>query len=198
MSIDINALMNDPAVRNNPEYITKLLSDPRLQDPSSGLNMAKTYLERDDALNNYYNEQLSATSKKANSQAVTDAADYQGTIDKLNENLKSDTETLTDTEGQKGTWGSSARAERMGSLVGKYNTSYKDAYNKAVNSANQLGVNQQSLLGSDFSPMNVKQYTATPEGSSVSGMYKYNPFTQKSGSIQGNRAYSLAGLKTGK
>lgn len=211
---EVAALMADPRLRNNPEYMRRAMSDQRFVDPNTkenfvltylntepqnSLNMYGTYNDRSNAIGNYYDEQLASTRAKAGSQATADAADYQTTIDELNRNLKQDTSTLADTEGQKGTFGSSARAERMGSLVGKYNTSYQDAYNKAVNTANQFGVNQQSLLGDTFSPMDIKKYTASPEGTtSTSGMYKYNPFKQLSGSIQANRAYSLKGLQTGK
>lgn len=197
---DIEALMADPRIKNNPEYVRSLMNDPRFHDSSSGINMVKTYLDRENALKNYYGELTTSEQKKSNANADYANSDYQSTIDSLNKNLEQDTATLADKEGQQGTFGSSARAERMSSLAGKYNTSYQDAYNKAIREAETSGVNSQSLLGADgFNKPSFTKYGVNPTGKTTTGeSYKYNPFSQKSGLIAANQAYSLAGLKTGK
>lgn len=199
-SYDIEALMKDPRIMNNPDFMRQLMSDSRFQDPTTNNNMISAYLQREDALKNYYGEQTTGEQKKSNSNADFSGVDYQNTIDKLNQNLTEDTNTLNDKEGQNGTFGSSARSERMSSLAGKYNNSYQDAYNKAVNQAEVSGVNSQHLLGADgFNKPSFTQYGVNPTGKTTMGQsYKYNPFSQKSGSIAANQAYSLKALSTGK
>jgi hypothetical protein len=70
-------------------------------------------------------------------------ADYQNTIDQLNQGLETDTNKLNQTEGSSGTWASGARAERLASLANQYQNKYQGAYNSAnANVQNALTSNE--------------------------------------------------------
>jgi hypothetical protein len=198
-------IANDPAllhaVQNNFGSLNLNLNGPASTSEDSQTNpLLQTYNDRRDALLNYYKEQEDSTKKKADTNSMADEASYQNTVNTLNQGLGEDTATLADTEGQKGTWGSSARAERQNSLANKYNEKYTTAYDTATKNMGLDSVANQEKLGSNFYSPTVNKYQAGINGlsSQVGDSYRYNPFAQKSGSIAGSRAYSLAGLSSGK
>lgn len=203
--------MADPEIANNPRLLSLLNTASDQLDwntPGSGtstptstpMSMYSTYNDRRDALLNYYKEQEDATKQSADAKTMNDTAEYQNTLNALNQGLGEDTAKLADTEGQSGTWSSSARADRANSLAGKYNDKYNTAYTNAVGNAATQGVQNQLKLGNNFYSPTVTKYQAGSNGlsSQVGDTYRYNPFQQKSGSIAGNKAYSLSGLATGK
>lgn len=202
----IAMMMADPRIANDPLLMSVLQSNSDKLDfggtpyQTSANDLYKTYDTRRNALLNYYKEQEDATKKKADINTMGDTANYQNTIDSLNTGLIEDTDTLADQEGIKGTWGSSARSERQNSLANKYNEKYNTAYNTITTNSGLDSVNNQQLLGNNFYSPTFNKYQATSSGKpvQVGQTYKYNPFQQKSGSIAGNRAYSLGGLSTGK
>lgn len=203
----LQQMMSDPEIANNPRLLNLVSSAADQLDwstPNSGtpdpMSMYKTYNDRRDALLNYYKEQSDAAQKAANAGSTNTEQDYNNTIESLNRGLQEDTSKLADTEGQSGTWGSSARADRANSLASKYNTQYNTAYNTAVNNLETGGINNQLKLGGNFYSPSINKYQAGTSGlsSQVGNTYRYNPFQQKSGSIAANQAYSLSGLSTGK
>lgn len=155
-------------------------------------NMQKGIAERMDIINKYYQEQTDQEAKQAQAAKDYQSSDYYNTIEALNQGLEKDTSDLADTEGQSGTWASSARQERMNSLAGQYANKYSDAYNRAVYSAEKSGVENQKTLGYNpynptFNKFNVQQ--GVKPVAAPGEVYRYNPFQQRFGSLAANRAY---------
>jgi hypothetical protein len=126
-------------------------------------------------------------------------ADYQNTVDQLNQGLQSDTETLNNKEGMSGTWGSSARAERLASLANQYQNKYQGAYNSAnANVQNNL-MNAEYKYGTDMALNNqpkFSQYNVSPTAQVSQGQTaRYNPFGGQGTLNVGaqNSAINLAG-----
>jgi hypothetical protein len=207
-SYNQTSMMQDPEIMNNPRLLHALQNqwdslDLTGSGPDSNTQtnpLLQTYNTRRDALLNYYKEQEDATKKKADTNAMADESQYQNTIDSLNNGLKEDMSTFVDNEANKGTWGTSAREERQNSLANKYNEKYTSAYDQTTKNMGLDSVANQQTLGNNFYSPTVNKYQANTNGlsSQVGDSYRYNPFAQKSGSIAGNRAYSLAGLSSGK
>jgi hypothetical protein len=207
-SYNQTSMMQDPEIMNDPRLLHAVQNQWDTLDltgsgPDSNTQtnpLLQTYNTRRDALLNYYKEQEDATKKKADTNATADESQYLNTINALNTGLGEDTATLADKEGQNGTWGSSARAERQNSLANKYNEKYTTAYDTTTKNMGLDSIANQQTLGNNFYSPTVNKYQAGANGlsSQVGDSYRYNPFAQKSGSIAGNRAYSLAGLSSGK
>ena len=199
-------IMTDPEIMNNPRllsllntYSDKLDWGGTGQDSSNTMSMYNTYNDRREALLNYYNEQEAAAQKTNASKSTGLQDEYTNTIDTLNQGLKSDITDLTNNSASKGSFGSTAYNEKQNSLAGQYQNKYNNVYNNAVQNANTYGLEGQKLIGGLTQTPTINKYQVNPNGSAdVSNTYRYNPFQQKSGSIAGNKAYSLSGLATGK
>lgn len=202
MNTSIELLLNDPEIKGTAfEKMLRrgfAMNDPKIKwDTVTKVQdftnpFAKTYQDLNDEISRVYGEQLDATKQKADTTTMGNVADYLNTIESLNQSLKEDTDTLNDKEGMSGTWGSSARSERMNSLGSKYNTKYNTAYNTASTQAGLNGVNNQSQLGTNFYNPGVNKYQVNNgQVGQVGQTYKYNPFKQSVGGIEASKNYTL-------
>lgn len=105
---------------------------------------------------------------------------YESDVSGMQTKLGSDVNTMNDTEGQRGTWASSGRQDRLNSLQNTYNTSFKDLYNKTLSQTQDklrgaeydVGYTPPAQLG--LTQTNVSQ-TQAPQFQSTSSNI-YNPF----------------------
>lgn len=128
----------------------------------------------------YYGDMAAKTNQDTDSYLKNSLQNYDSSTQSLQNQLGQDYNTLNDSEGQRGTWASSARQDRLDSLQNTYNTSFKDLYNKTFSSmqdklrdseyntkyapSTQLGLTQSNL-----------SQTKAPQFSSTSSNV-YNPF----------------------
>lgn len=94
--------------------------------------------------NKYYQDYQAKSNADTDSFLGQSLQDYNSKTGGLQTNLTSDVNTLNDTEGQRGTWASSARQNRLDSLQNNYNTSFKDLYNQTFSAM------QNKLRGSEY------------------------------------------------
>jgi hypothetical protein len=134
--------------------------------------------QADQQLNPWYKNEQSIGAAKVGNQVEQTQADYQNTIDQLNNGLQTDTKALADKEGNNGTWGSSARQERMNSLANQYNNKYQSAYNNANGNLQNYGLSNEVNYGGQMPTANINQYKVNPVGqaSQTNNFAKYNPF----------------------
>jgi len=149
--------------------------------------------------NKYYTDLNKKNTADTDSFLGQSLQNYGSKTDALQTGLASDVNTLNDNEGQRGTWASSGRQERLNSLQNNYNTSFKDLYNQT------FAQNQDKLRGAEYDfgyktpqTMNLIQantsQTQAPQFQSTSSNI-YNPFgfagrtqaeQKSSNAVQGN------------
>jgi len=135
----------------------------------------------EEALNPWYQNELAVGKAGVASDTGKALQDYQQTVEDLNRGLQQDAATLADTEGQKGTWGSSARAERENSLNAKYNSLLGQAYSNTANSLSNTLRQGEYKYGTETPGLEstmIRPYTASGSGVTANNMsmYRYNPF----------------------
>lgn len=137
--------------------------------------------QADEALNPWYQNELAVGKAGIEAETGKTATDYQRTIEDLNRGLQEDTATLADTEGQKGTWGSSARADRESSLNAKYGSKFNEAYSNAADTLGQTMRQGEYKYGAETPGLNsteLAQYNASGGKATANPLaqYRYNPF----------------------
>lgn len=78
----------------------------------------------------YYNQLQQKEYADTDSLLKQQLYNYDSGIESYQTKLGEDLNTLNDSEGQRGTWASSGRQERLNSLQNTYNTAFKDLYNR--------------------------------------------------------------------
>lgn len=135
----------------------------------------------EEALNPWYQNELAVGKAGVAAQTGSTMQDYQRTIEDLNRGLTEDTATLADTEGQKGTWGSSAREERSNSLNAKYGSKFNQAFTDTSSNLGNIMRQAEYKYGAEtpgLESTSISQYGAG-QGQAVQNplaQYRYNPF----------------------
>lgn len=134
--------------------------------------------QADEQLNPWYKNEQTIGSAKLGNQVEQNQADYQNTIDQLNQGLKDSTTALADKSGAEGTWNNTATQERQKSLAANYQNKYQSAYNQASGNLQNAGLSNETNYGVAMPTSNIQQYQVSPTGqASVTGTTaKYNPF----------------------
>lgn len=135
----------------------------------------------EEALNPWYQNELAVGKASIAADTGKTAQDYQQTVEDLNRGLQEDSATLADTEGQKGTWGSSARQERQASLNAKYGSKLNTAYSTAADQMSNTLRQGEYKYGTEtpgLTSTSLAQYGATNGGVAQNPLaqYQYNPF----------------------
>lgn len=138
----------------------------------------------------YYNQLQQRESAGLANEINTRNQGYDIASNELQNQLGVDTRALNNQEGEKGTWGSSARNIRLGSLGTTYGNKFNELYNTTQ------GANTASLIGGEYAmggnlsnlpQSNINRYNVSLSGSqpgagamgataSGSSGAKYNPF----------------------
>jgi len=163
-------------------------------------------------INQYYDIEQGKTAAQLANEIATRGTGYNIGASELQNQLGVDTRALNNMEGEKGTWGSSARNIRLGSLGTTYGNKFADLYNTTQ------GANTQSLIGGEYNlgasnlpQSNLQGYSVNLSGSqpgagamgattAPSQQAKYNPFGGY-GDINRQRKqtlYGQSGFKTNK
>lgn len=160
-------------------------------------NIKQIYINQaDETLNPWYQNEKAIGSAKLGTQVSQNEADYQNAVDKLNQGLTEDTAALADKEGQNGTWGSSARAERQNSLANKYNNNYNSAYSNAWGALQNQGLANEQQYGVAMPDSSLKRYQVSGNQGVTNGVTaRYNPFGIQS-SLGVNKQYAANNLAT--
>jgi F0F1-type ATP synthase membrane subunit b/b' len=198
---DFNAMMKDPEYGQHVGYITQQAktNNWQMQTPeqkasemwNSPENLAKSVGQRQDLINKYFQEQTDSANKEAQSDTEFGMKDYQNTINQLNQGLTDSTRELSNSSASKGAFGSTAYQENQKSLANQYNNKFTSAYDTASRNADTQGMKDQKQLGMSFATPTYNKYnTQGTTGQS----YKYNPFQQRSGSLEENRKVNLTSL----
>ena len=182
----------DPKINEHIQMMTKDPTAYQTWAKSQGIkpitpdfipaDIQKIYSQQGEAaLNPWYQNELAAGKAGVANNTDNTLLNYQQTIQDLNQGLGEDTATLADTEGQKGTWGSSARAERSNSLNAKYNSKFNQAYNATSNALNDTLMQSEYKYGQETPGINttsISQYNAVNGGAVANPLsqYRYNPF----------------------
>lgn len=104
-------------------------------------------------------------------------ADYQNTVDQLNQGLSDATSELSNSSASKGSFGSTAYQERQKSLANQYNNKFSGAYNNANANAQNALLKNEYVYGDTGNQPNLTQYGVNQTGSFATGQTaKYNPF----------------------
>jgi hypothetical protein len=182
----------DPKIN---EHITMMTKDPtayRAWAQTQGIkaitpdfipeDIQKIYANQGEAaLNPWYQNELAVGKAGVTSDTDKTLTDYQRTIEDLNRGLGEDTATLSDTEGQKGTWGSSAREERSNSLNAKYGSKFNEAFSNASNAIGNTFRQGEYKYGGEtpgLTSTSIAEYGAANGQATQNPFaeYRYNPF----------------------
>lgn len=198
---DFEAMMKDPRYGQFVGYITNTAkaNNWQMQTPeqkaaemwNSPENMSKSVGQRQDLINKYFQEQEAVANKEAQSGSQFGMKDYQNTINQLNQGLTDSTRELNNSSASKGAFGSTAYQEQQKSLANQYNNKFNSAYDTSSRQADITGMKNQSLLGSGANTPTYQQYNTQ---GATGNSYRYNPFQQRSGSIEENRKFNLTTL----
>jgi len=182
----------DPKIN---EHITMMTKDPnayRAWAQTQGIkpitpdfipqDIQKIYAgQGEEALNPWYQNELAVGKAGVAADTGNTMQDYQRTIEDLNRGLIEDTATLADTEGQKGTWGSSAREERSNSLNAKYGSKFNEAFTNTSSNLGNIMRQAEYKYGAEtpgLDSTSISQYGPNNGQASVNPLaqYRYNPF----------------------
>lgn len=199
----ISFLLQDPDIKGTV-YESMLNHYIKSKDPKAKFDgiqsysnpLFKTQQDLNDEISRVYGEQLEKTQKGAQAGSEYQTADYQNTIDQLNQGLAAEQRNLNNKSASQGAFGSTAWQENQKSLANEYNNKFKSAYDASAYKATTQGLENQSALGyNQYNPSfaktqaNIVGNAITPVSTGQS--YKYNPFNQAVGGIQANKNYSL-------
>lgn len=199
----ISFLLQDPDIKGTV-YESMLNHYIKSKDPKAKFDgiqsysnpLFKTQQDLNDEISRVYGEQLEKTQKGAQAGSEYQTADYQNTIDQLNQGLAAEQRNLNNKSASQGAFGSTAWQENQKSLANEYNNKFKSAYDTSAYKATTQGLENQSALGyNQYNPSfaktqaNIVGNAITPVSTGQS--YKYNPFNQAVGGIQANKNYSL-------
>lgn len=192
----ITHLLQDPDIKGTI-YETMLRNGIATQDPKIKFDAAnsgfsnpffQTQQDLGNEIKRIYGEQLGADKKEAKSGSDYAQKDYQSTIDTLNQGLTDETRSLSNKSASQGAFGNTAWQENQKSLANQYNTKFGSAYNTASRNADISGMKNQTNIGMGVQTPQFTQYnTQGATGQS----YKYNPFQQAVGGVQGAQNYAL-------
>jgi len=104
-------------------------------------------------------------------------ADYQNTIDQLNQGLTDEQRNLTNKSASQGAFGSTAYQENQKSLANQYNNKFGSAYNAASGNAQNALLKNEYTYGNTGVQPGITQYGVNQTGQVSAGQQaKYNPF----------------------
>lgn len=199
----ISFLLQDPDIKGTV-YESMLNHYIKSKDPKAKFDgiqsysnpLFKTQQDLNDEISRVYGEQLEKTQKGAQAGSEYQTADYQNTIDQLNQGLSDSTAELSNSSASKGSFGSTAFQERQKSLANQYNNKFKSAFDTSAYKATTQGLENQAALGyNQYNPSFAKSQANAVGNSITTGTtgqnYRYNPFNQAVGGIQANKNYSL-------
>ena len=181
-----------PLVQLHSQYLNGKMSDEEYKAQLAGNkahevpdmipdSIRQIYMKQaEDQLHPWFQNETNYGAKSVGNATGQNEADYQNTIDSLNQGLEFDTNKLNTSEGANGTWASGARAERLNSLANQYQNKYTGAYNSAnANAQNALTIGEYKY-GKDLALANqpkFSQYNVNQTGQVSQGQQaRYNPF----------------------
>lgn len=160
--------------KNNPYYT------------ATGVQISPEYFEKalDTTISNYspyYETQQNFEGQGYQNKMDNEVNDYTQSVFDLGRQTRDVYNNLTNTEGIKGTWASSARKDRQQNLQDQSQSAYNKLYNQTVGNINEINRNQQYRLGTYSSP-NISSQNVNLGGQQASitssNRYQYNPFQQ--------------------
>lgn len=202
----INMVLNNPALQGTQELemFKEMVSkgDPRVGSVYFGMGQfmtpetVKKYSQAGyEDVNPYFDREKDIAERGLKNTQEAKANEYNINVAQLKQQLEDEKRALDNQEGERGTFGSSARQQRLKSFENQYQNQFSSLLNQAKSGLEANALKGEELLGagiktpelqgvsfnlSQTSPVNVQ---STPG-------YRYNPFNRGAGNLEAQRATS--------
>lgn len=202
----INMVLNNPALQGTQELemFKQMVAngDPRVGTVYYGMGQfmtPETVKKYSDAgyndVNPYYDREKDITEREIKNTQEAKANDYNINVAQLKQQLEDEKRALDNQEGEKGTFGSTAREQRLRSFENQYNNKFQSLFNQAQSGLQSTALKGEEQLGAGIQTPEIQGITAnlsqsTPAQTSVTQGFKYNPFNRGAGNIEASRATS--------
>lgn len=202
----INTILNNPALKGTQELemFREMVAngDPRVGSVYYGMGQfmtpetVKKYSEAGfQDVNPYFDREKDIAEKELKNTQEAKANEYNINVAQLKQQLEDEKRALDNQEGERGTFMSSARQQRLNSFQNQYNNKFDSLFNTAQSGLQSSAIKGEELLGAGIKTPEIQGFTAnlsqtSPAQLSNTQNFRYNPFNRGAGNLEAARATS--------
>lgn len=202
----INMVLNNPALQGTQELemFKEMVAkgDPRVGSVYFGMGQfmtpetVKKYSQAGyEDVNPYFDREKDIAERELKNTQEAKANEYNINVAQLKQQLEDEKRALDSQEGERGTFGSSAREQRLRSFENQYQNNFSSLLNQAKAGLESSALKGEELLGAgvqvpELQGVSLNLSQSSPAKVQSAAGYRYNPFNRGAGNLEAQRATS--------